>query len=156
MLSIRVFWIFVKLYFGTLNSKALITEIGFDPPVAHNHSALYPFVTEEGCQSASYWLSDSLGLPGGRFWPLWQPGAGRVYHICSLTAWGCQGAHNGLCDSLGWQGGDFAFSASFLILNEIMQPGAGRRRCGAGAGINCWMTRHISPRWPGRINIVEY
>ena len=26
-------------------------------------------------------------------------------------------------NSLGWQGGDFAFSASFLILNEIMRPG---------------------------------
>ena len=30
---------------------------------------------------------------------------------------------DGLCDSLGWQGGDFAFFASFLILNEIMLPG---------------------------------
>ena len=40
-----------------------------------------------------------------------------------MTAWGCQGAHNGLCNSLGWQGGDFAFSASFLILNEIMLAG---------------------------------
>ena len=48
-----------------------------------------------------------------------------MYLIYSLTAWGCQGAHNGLCDSLGWQGGDFAFSASFLILNEIMRPGGG-------------------------------
>ena len=42
---------------------------------------------------------------------------------------GCQSASylhiidNGLCGSLGWQGGDFAFSASFLILNEIMRPG---------------------------------
>ena len=51
--------------------------------------------------------------------------ADRVHFICSLTAWGCQGAHNGPCDSLGWQGGDFAFSASFLILNEIMPPGRG-------------------------------
>ena len=49
--------------------------------------------------------------------------AARVHLICSLTAWGCQGAHNGPCDSLGWQGGHFAFSASFLILNEIMPPG---------------------------------
>ena len=37
-----------------------------------------------------------------------------------LTACGFQSAHNRLCDSLGWQGGDFAFPASFLILNEIM------------------------------------
>ena len=76
-----------------------------------------------GCQRASYWLSNSLGLSGGRFCPFWQPGAAGVYHIYSLTAWGWQGAHNGLCDSQGWQGGDFAFSASFLILNEIMPPG---------------------------------
>ena len=76
-----------------------------------------------GYQSASYWLSDNFGLPGGRFCPFWQPGAARVYLICSQTAWGCQGAHNWLCDSLGWQGGDFAFPASFLILNEIMCPG---------------------------------
>ena len=55
---------------------------------------------------------------------LWQPGAGRLCLICSLTAWGCQSGHNGPCDSLGWQGGDFAFSASFWILNEIMRPGA--------------------------------
>ena len=41
-----------------------------------------------------------------------------------LTAWGCQGATSLHSDSLGWQGGDFAFSASFLILNEIMRPGA--------------------------------
>ena len=61
-----------------------------------------------GCQSVSYLLSDSLG-------------AARVNIMCTLTAWGCQGAHIGLCDSLGWQGGDFAFSASFLILNEIMR-----------------------------------
>ena len=54
MLSIGVFLIFVNLYFGTLNNKAFITEIGFDPPVPHSHSAFYPFVTEEGCQSASY------------------------------------------------------------------------------------------------------
>ena len=40
----------------------------------------------------------------------------------SLTAWGCQGTQKELCDSLGWQGGDFAYSASFLILNEIMPP----------------------------------
>ena len=40
-----------------------------------------------------------------------------------LTALGCQGVHNGLCDSLGWQGGDFAFSASFLILNENTRAG---------------------------------
>ena len=46
-----------------------------------------------------------------------------MYLICFLTAWSCQGAHNGPCDSLGWQRGDFAFSASFLILNEIMPPG---------------------------------
>ena len=51
-----------------------------------------------------------------------------MYLICSPTAWGCQGVHNGLCDSLGWQGGDFAFSASFLILNEIMPPGPVQRR----------------------------
>ena len=43
--------------------------------------------------------------------------------ICSLKAWGCQGTYNGLCDSLGWQGGDFTYSASFLILNEIMPLG---------------------------------
>ena len=48
-----------------------------------------------------------------------------MYLICSQTAWGCQGAHNRLCDSLGLQGGDFAFPASFLILNEIMHLGAG-------------------------------
>ena len=48
-----------------------------------------------------------------------------MYVMCPLKAWGCQGAHNGLCDSLGWQGGDFAFSASFLILNEIMPTGDG-------------------------------
>ena len=41
--------------------------------------------------------------------------------------WGCQGAHTGLCDSLDWQGEDFAYSASFLIFNEIMLPG--RARC---------------------------
>ena len=29
-------------------------------------------------------------------------------------------------NSLGWQGGDFAFSASFLILNEIMRSGVGQ------------------------------
>ena len=46
-----------------------------------------------------------------------------------LTAWGWQGAHNGLCDSLGWQGGDFALTASFWILNEIMRPGPGWVRC---------------------------
>ena len=98
------------------------------PPVTHSLSSMHPFVTEKGCQSASYWLSDSLGLSGGRFCPSWQPGAARVHLICSLTAWGCQDAHNGLCDSLGWQGGDFAFSASFLILNEIMRPGRGLLR----------------------------
>ena len=67
---------------------------------------------------------------------LWQPGAGRLCLIFSLTAWGCQSGHNGPCDSLGWQGGhygpcdslgwqsgDFALSASFWILNEIMRPG---------------------------------
>ena len=94
----------------------------FYPPVAHSYSVLYLFVTAEGCQSASFWLSDSLGLLGRRFCPFWQPGAARVYLICSLTAWGCQGAHNGLCDSLGWQVGDFAFLAKFLILNKIMPP----------------------------------
>ena len=67
--------------------------------------------------------SYSLGLPGGIFCPIWQPGAARVCLICSVTAWGCQGTQNGLCDSLGWQDGDFAFSASFLILNKIMLPG---------------------------------
>ena len=61
MLSIGVFLIFVNLYFGTLNNKAFITEIGFDPPVPHSHSAFYPFVTEE---------------------------AVRVHLIDSLIAWG--------------------------------------------------------------------
>ena len=48
-----------------------------------------------------------------------------VHIMDPVIAWGWQGAHNGPCDSLGWQGGDFAFSASFLILNEIMPPAAG-------------------------------
>ena len=74
------------------------------------------------CQSASYWLSDSLGLSGGRFCPLWQLWAARVHLTYSVTAWGFQGAHNGPCNSLGWQGGNHAFSTSFLILNEIMHP----------------------------------
>ena len=53
MLRIRVFRIFVN--FGTLNNKALLTEIGFELPAhSHSDSALYPFVTEEGCQSVSY------------------------------------------------------------------------------------------------------
>ena len=69
---------------------------------------------------ASFWLSDSFGLLGRRFCPFWQPGAASMYLICYLTAWDCQGAHNGHSDSRGWWGGDFAFSASFLILNEIM------------------------------------
>ena len=99
-----------------------------------------------GCQSASYWLSSSLGLSGRRFRTFWQPGAARVYHIESLTAWGCQGAHNGPCDSLGWQGGDFAFSASFLILNEIMRPGArsGARleMCSGRGAVSCSILDH--------------
>ena len=71
-------------------------------------------------------IIDSLiawGYQGGDFVPSDSLGAARVHRICSLTAWGCQDAYNGPCDSLGWQGGDFAFSASFLILNEIMPPG---------------------------------
>ena len=67
-------------------------------------------------------LFDSLiawGCQGGDY----APGAARVYLICSLAASGWQGGHYGPCDSLGWQSGDFAFSASFLILNEIMRPG---------------------------------
>ena len=86
-----------------------------------------------GCQSTFYWLFDNFGLPWGRFCPYWQPGAARVHLFCSVTAWGCQGAHNGLCDSLGWQGADFAFSASFLILNKIMPSG----RCVASS--NIWL-----------------
>ena len=49
--------------------------------------------------------------------------------LSSYLHWGSQGAHNGLCDSLGWQGGNFAFSASFLILNEIMPPGPTPAMC---------------------------
>ena len=65
----------------------------------------------------------ALGYQGGDFAPIDSLGLPECIFFCSVTAWGCQGAHNGLCDSLGWQGGDFAFSASFLILNEIMRPG---------------------------------
>ena len=100
MLSIRVFWIFVNLHFGTLNNKALITEIGFDLPVAHSHSALYPFVTEEavrvhlidsllawGYQGGDFAPFDSLGLPECILFALWQPGAARVHIMGPVTAW---------------------------------------------------------------------
>ena len=73
--------------------------------------------------------SDSFALPEKWFCPFWQHGAARVHLICSLTAWGCQGGHNGLCDSLGWKGGDFAFSASFLILNENTRPRPPHPQC---------------------------
>ena len=72
--------------------------------------------------------------------------AGRLCLICSLTAWGCQSGHNGPFESLGWQGGDFAFSASFWILNEIMPPGhkdSGRGESGP------WLVErsHVTGRW---------
>ena len=57
-----------------MNNKAFITEIGFDPPVPHSHSAFYPFVTEE---------------------------AVRVHLIDSLIAWGYQGGDFAPFDSLG-------------------------------------------------------
>ena len=40
-------WIFVNLYFGSLNNKAFITEIGFDPPVAHSHSASWEYLSKD-------------------------------------------------------------------------------------------------------------
>ena len=103
-LDIHIVLYFVNLYFGSLNNEAFITEIGYDPPLVHSHSALNPFVTKEGFMSASYWLSDSLELPGGSLCPFWQPEAARVDKIDYVKAWGCQGGQNGLCDSLGLSG----------------------------------------------------
>ena len=80
-----------------------------------------------GYQGGDFDPFSSLGLLECILFALRQPGAARVYIMDHVTAGGCQGVHNGPCDSLGWQRGDFAFSASFWILNEIMLPGAGTR-----------------------------
>ena len=125
MLIIRVFWIFVNFYFGSLNNKAFITGMKLAltlllPTVTVHCIHLWqkravivhlidPLIAW-GYQGGDFVPFSSLGLPEYILFALWQPDSSHS-------------AQNGQCDSLGWQGEDFAFPISFLILNEIMLPG---------------------------------
>ena len=59
-----------------------------------------------------------------------------------------------ILDSLGWQGGDFAFSASFVILNTQRNYASRRAAAGAahgpGAGLGVWSGPAL-PRLGGRL-----